>query len=50
MHANKWPCSGHKIRRTGPKHSRAVATRYDKRAYIFHGTVTIAAIRLWLRS
>ncbi|MER7309601.1 transposase [Streptomyces griseoluteus] len=31
------------------KNSRAVATRYDKRAYIFHGTVTTAAIRLWLR-
>ncbi|WP_406145332.1 IS5 family transposase [Streptomyces anulatus] len=31
------------------KNSRAVATRYDKRAYIFHGTVTVAAIRLWLR-
>lgn len=29
---------------------RAVATRYEKRAYIFHGTVTLAAIRLWLRS
>ncbi|ATW52351.1 transposase [Streptomyces peucetius] len=29
--------------------SRAVATRYDKRAYVFHGTVTLAAIRLWLR-
>lgn len=29
---------------------RAVATRYDKRAYVFHGTVTLAAIRLWLRS
>ncbi|MBO0657107.1 IS5 family transposase [Streptomyces triculaminicus] len=28
---------------------RAVATRFDKRAYIFHGTVTVAAIRLWLR-
>ncbi|QTD95959.1 Transposase DDE domain protein [Streptomyces cyanogenus] len=28
---------------------RAVATRYDKRAYVFHGTVTVAAIRLWLR-
>ncbi|MER7000682.1 IS5 family transposase [Streptomyces sp. NPDC000410] len=27
---------------------RAVATRYDKRAYVFHGTVTLAAIRLWL--
>ncbi|MFJ3505632.1 IS5 family transposase [Streptomyces sp. NPDC090135] len=31
------------------KHSRAVATRYDKRAYVFHGTVTVASIRLWLR-
>ncbi|WP_405891710.1 IS5 family transposase [Streptomyces sp. NBC_00133] len=32
------------------KNFRAVATRYDKRAYIFHGTVTVAAIRLWLRT
>ncbi|MFH8630891.1 IS5 family transposase [Streptomyces lydicus] len=32
------------------KNFRAVATRYDKRAYVFHGTVTAAAIRLWLRS
>ncbi|MEU3743276.1 IS5 family transposase [Streptomyces sp. NPDC032198] len=31
------------------KNSRAVATRYDKRAYVFHGTVTAAAIKLWLR-
>ncbi|MFH0522476.1 IS5 family transposase [Streptomyces sp. M41] len=31
------------------KNCRAVATRYDKRAYVFHGTVTTAAIRLWLR-
>ncbi|MCX4426067.1 IS5 family transposase [Streptomyces mirabilis] len=31
------------------KNARAVATRYDKRAYVFHGTVTIAAIRLWLQ-
>ncbi|GAB2749067.1 hypothetical protein GCM10010442_79970 [Kitasatospora kifunensis] len=31
------------------KHFRAVATRYDKRAYVFHGTVTVASIRLWLR-
>ena len=28
---------------------RAVATRFDKRAYTFHGTVTVAAVRLWLR-
>ncbi|MEV5942340.1 transposase, partial [Streptomyces sp. NPDC051994] len=32
------------------KNFRAVATRFDKRAYIFHGTVTVAAIRLWLGS
>lgn len=31
------------------KNSRAVATRFDKRGYIFHGTVTVASIRLWLR-
>ena len=31
------------------KNSQAVATRYDKRAYVVHGTVTTAAIRLWLR-
>ncbi|MGP8303607.1 IS5 family transposase [Streptomyces inhibens] len=31
------------------KNFRAVATRYDKRAYVFHGTVPVAAIRLWLR-
>lgn len=31
------------------KNFRAVATRYDKRTYVFHGTVTIAATRLWLR-
>ncbi|MEV0977833.1 hypothetical protein [Streptomyces sp. NPDC049915] len=27
----------------------AVATRFDKRACVFHGTVTLASIRLWLR-
>ncbi|GGQ42921.1 hypothetical protein GCM10010215_77750 [Streptomyces virginiae] len=27
-----------------------MATRYNKRAYVFHGTVTLAALRLWLRS
>ncbi|MEV8022398.1 IS5 family transposase [Streptomyces sp. NPDC086554] len=31
------------------KNSRAVATRFDKRAYVFHGTATVASIRLWLR-
>ncbi len=25
------------------KHFRAVATRYDKRAFVFHGTVTVAS-------
>ncbi|WP_079071650.1 IS5 family transposase [Streptomyces yokosukanensis] len=30
------------------KMNRAVATRFDKRAYVFHGTVTTAALRLWL--
>lgn len=29
-------------------HFRAVATRYDKRAHVFHGTVTVASLRLWL--
>lgn len=28
------------------KHFRAVATRYGKCAYVFHGTVTVASIRL----
>ncbi|GHH67678.1 hypothetical protein GCM10018781_23330 [Kitasatospora indigofera] len=28
---------------------RAVSTRYDKRAYVLHGTVTLASIRLWIR-
>lgn len=32
------------------KINRAVAMRFDKRAYVFHGTVTVAALRLWLRS
>ncbi|MFD7873633.1 hypothetical protein ACFV5G_05805 [Streptomyces sp. NPDC059766] len=29
--------------------SRAVATRYGKRTYVFHRTVIVAAIGLWLR-
>lgn len=32
------------------KGCRAVATRFDKRAYVFHGTVAVAALWLWLRS
>jgi transposase len=34
---------------TNLKQFRAVATRYDKRAYIFHGTIDVASIRIWLR-
>ena len=29
--------------------NRAVATRYDKRDYIWRGTVDVASIRIWLR-
>jgi len=32
------------------KQFRAVATRYDKRASVFLGTVTAAALVIWLRS
>lgn len=32
------------------KNFRAVATKYDERACVFHGTVIVAAIRLRLRS
>ena len=28
---------------------RAVATRYDKRDYMFRGTIDVATIRMWLR-
>jgi transposase len=31
------------------KQFRAVATRYDKRGYVFLGTVTAAALMIWLR-
>ena len=31
------------------KGNRAVATRYDKRDYMFRGTIDIASIRIWLR-
>lgn len=29
---------------------RAVATRYDKRDFVYRGTIDIASIRLWLAS
>ena len=29
---------------------RAVATRFDKRGYVYLGTVTVAALVIWLRS
>ena len=32
------------------KQFRAVATRYDKRRYMYQGTVTVATIKIWLRS
>ncbi|MFU9037365.1 MULTISPECIES: IS5 family transposase [Streptomyces] len=32
------------------KHARAVATRYDKRGYVFLGTVTAAVLVIWLRT
>ncbi len=45
---------GAAMRSSAPFHRlktfRAVATRYDKRAYVFHRTVTVAAIRRWLRA
>lgn len=28
---------------------RAVATRYDKREFVFRGTIDVASIRIWLR-
>jgi transposase len=28
---------------------RSVASRYDKRDYIYRGTIDIASIRIWLR-
>jgi transposase len=31
------------------RETRAVATRYDKRDYVYRGTVTVSAIRIWLR-
>ena len=32
------------------KQHRAVATRYDKRGYVYLGTATAAALTIWLRS
>jgi transposase len=32
------------------KNHRAVATRYDKRAYIYLGTITVASLTIWLRT
>lgn len=31
------------------KQFRAVATRYDKRKFMYQGTVDLASIRIWLR-
>ncbi len=32
------------------KNARAVATRYDKRGYVYLGTATAAALAIWLRT
>lgn len=32
------------------KNARAVATRYDKRGYVYLGTATAAALTIWLRT
>ncbi|MBT2364931.1 transposase [Streptomyces sp. ISL-10] len=32
------------------RQSRAVATRYDKRGYVYLGTATAAALVIWLRT
>ncbi|MFF3129701.1 hypothetical protein ACFVRD_47800 [Streptomyces sp. NPDC057908] len=32
------------------KQHQAVATRYDKRGYVFLGTATAAALVIWLRT
>ncbi len=32
------------------KQSRAIATRYDKRGYVFLGTATAASVVIWLRT
>ena len=29
--------------------TRAVATRYDKREFVYKGTIDVATIRIWLR-
>lgn len=31
------------------KNHRTVASRYDKRDYMFRGTIDVASIRIWLR-
>jgi transposase len=31
------------------KQFRAVATRYDKREFMYQGTIDLASIRIWLR-
>lgn len=33
-----------------PKQHRAVATRYDKRGYVYVGTASAAALTVWLRT
>lgn len=31
------------------RQTRAVATRYDKRDFVYRGTIDVASIKIWLR-
>ena len=33
----------------GLRQNRAVATRFDKRDFVWRGTIDVASIRIWLR-
>jgi transposase len=53
----RWACSLARTKRNTVERAinrlkgfRAVATRYEKRAYIYLGTVTLAALMIWLRT
>jgi hypothetical protein len=40
---------GHSAVSSEYRGTRAVATRYDKRAFVYCGRINVAAIRIWLR-
>jgi hypothetical protein len=45
------PDRGVDPRAAGPERQhRAVATRYDKRDFVWRGTIDVASIRIWLRT